>query len=312
MTESVIGIDVAKENVVVAVHPTGETWTSATTAEALERLARDVQARAPGLVVLEATGGYEGPVAAACAAQQLAVAIVNPRQVRAFAEATGQSAKTDRIDAAVLALFGARVQPPARPLPDEATQALAALVARRRQLLDMLRAEQQRLPQAPTPAVRRDVRQHVQWLERRVRDVEGELQRAIEASPAWRVKENLLRSVPGIGPIVARTLVADVPELGQLTRRQIAALIGVAPFNRDSGRWRGRRHIAGGRATVRAALYMAGLVATRHNVPLRAFYTRLLAAGKPRKVALVAVMRKLLTMLNAIVRTQQPWVAQAA
>jgi len=302
-----VGIDVAKETVMVAVYPGGETWTSATTPSALERLALRLQGLGPAVVVLEATGGYEAPVAAACAAQQLPVAIVNPRQVRAFAQALGRAAKTDAIDAHVLALFGARVQPPVRALPDSATQALAALVARRRQLLDMLTAEQQRLAQAATPAVRRDVRQHVHWLERRLRDLDADLQKTIEASPVWRVQEDLLRSVPGIGPTVARTLLADLPELGRLTRRQIAALIGVAPFNRDSGQWRGHRQIAGGRAAVRAALYMASLTAIRHNPPLRTFYQRLVAFGKPRKVALVAVMRKLITTLNAIARTQRPW-----
>ena len=229
-----------------------------------------------------------------------------------FAQAIGRTAKTDAIDAEVLALFAARVQPVPRPLPDTATRTLAALIARRRQLLEMLGAERQRLAQATAPAVQRDLRQHVRWLERRVDDIDGDLTKAIEASPVWRVREDLLRSVPGIGPVVARTLLAELPELGQLTRRQIAALVGVAPFNRDSGHWRGRRMIAGGRASVRTVLYMAGLVATRHHAVLARFYQRLLQAGKPRKLALVAVMRKLLTVLNAISRTRTPWSAQSA
>jgi transposase len=307
-----VGIDVAKATVTVAVAPSGVSWTSATTPTALDALAVRLQGVGPTVVVLEATGGYEAPVAAACAAHHLPVAVVNPRQVRAFAQALGRAAKTDPIDAHVLALFGARVQPPVRPLPDSATQALAALVARRRQLLDMLTAEQQRLAQATTVAVRRDVRQHVHWLERRLRDIETDLHKAIEASPVWRVQEDLLRSVPGIGPIVARTLLAHLPELGHLTRRQVAALTGLAPFNRDSGQWRGRRQIAGGRASVRAVLYMASLSAIRANPTLRAFYQRLVAVGKPRKVALVAVMRKLVTTLNAIARTQQPWTPSIA
>jgi transposase len=304
----VIGIDVSKDTVAVAVYPSGDQWTAATTAEGLEQLVAQLSPRAPALIVLEATGGYEGPVAAACAAAGLPVAIVNPRQVRAFAQAIGRTAKTDAIDATVLALFGARVQPPARPPADEATQALAALIARRRQLLAMLGAERRRLAQAPpTGPITRDLRNHIRWLERRVQDVDDDLTTAVHASPLWRVQEDLLRSVPGIGPIVARTLLAELRELGQLDRRAVAALVGVAPFNRDSGRWRGQRTITGGRASVRRALYMAAVVAARYNPALRPFYQRLRTAGKPAKVALVAVMRKLLVILNAILRDQQPW-----
>jgi transposase len=308
MTEPpTIGIDVSKDEVTVAVAPSGVRWTSATTPAALDALVARVAPLSPELIVLEASGGYEIAVAAACAAAGLPVAVVNPRQVRAFAQALGRTAKTDAIDAEVLALFGARVQPAARPVPDAASQTLAALVARRRQLLEMLTAERQRLAQAIARAVQRDLRQHVRWLERRIGDVEGEIGAAIEASPVWRVREDLLRSVPGIGPVVARTLLAELPELGHLTRRQIAALVGVAPFNRDSGQWRGHRTISGGRAPVRAALYMAGLAAAQHNAVLRPFYERLRAAGKPPKVALVAVMRKLITTLNAMARTNQRW-----
>ena len=213
----------------------------------------------------------------------------------------------------MLALFGARVQPPPRPIADAATHALSALVARRRQLLEMLGAERQRLAQAPaTGPIARDLRNHIRWLERRVSDVDTEIGTAIQQSPVWRVHEDLLRSVPGIGPTVARTLLADLPELGRLDRRAIAALVGVAPFNCDSGQQRGQRHIWGGRAPVRAALYMAALVATRHNAPLRAFYGRLRAAGKPAKVALVAVMRKLLTIVNALIKHQARWQDQTA
>jgi transposase len=313
MEPTVIGIDVSKAELVVAVHPSGETWTSATTPAAIDALVQRVVALAPQRLVVEATGGYERPVVAACAAAGVPVAVVNPRQVRALAQALGRTAKTDAIDATVLALFAAKVAPVARPVPDAATQALAALVTRRRQLLEMLHAEEQRLAQAPpTGPVTRNLRTHIRWLRRQLDQVDGDLGTTIEASPVWRVHEDLLRSVPGIGPIVARTLLAELPELGQLDRRAIAALVGVAPFNRDSGQWRGRRAIWGGRAAVRRAIYMAALVAARHNATLRPFYHRLRAAGKPPKVALVAVMRKLLTIINAMVKHQAPWNQQPA
>jgi transposase len=307
MVDCVVGIDVSKAELVVAVLPSGDRWTSTTEPAAVEGLVKRLAALQPHVIVCEATGGYEMPLAAACAAAGLPLAIVNPRQVRAFAHALGRTAKTDAIDAEVLALFGARIQPTPRAVPDVATQALAALVARRRQLLDMLGAEQRRLPQATTSVVRRDVQAHIRWLERRVKDVDADLTRAVEASPVWRVQENLLRSVPGIGPVTARTLLAELPELGRVSRRAIAALVGVAPFNCDSGQWRGRRMIAGGRAPVRAALYMAALVASQRNPRLRAYYQRLRAAGKQPKVALVAVTRKLVTTLNAMLRHQQSW-----
>lgn len=302
-----VGIDVSKETLQVAVRPSGEQWTSRYTTSALEVLVGRLQSLQPTTVVIEATGGYERAVVAAGGAAALPVAVVNPRQVRAFAVALGHAAKTDAIDAGILAEFAERVRPAVRPLADAATQELAALVARRRQLLEMLTAERQRLAQAATTAVRRSVRQHVRWLERRVTDVDDDIGTAIERSPLWRVQEDLLRSVPGIGPVVARTLLAELPELGQLDRRALAALVGVAPFNRDSGHWRGRRVIAGGRASVRAVVYMAALAATRHNPALRTYYLRLRRAGKPAKVALVAVMRKLLTILNAMVKHQQSW-----
>lgn len=309
--EIAIGIDVSKAELVVAVEPTQETWTSSSAPEAVDTLVRRLAALRPALIVVEATGGYERALVASCALAQLPVAVVNPRQVRAFAQALGRTAKTDAIDAALLAQFAARVQPTARPVADAATQLLAALVARRRQLLEMLGAERQRLAQGPAPRVARDLRTHVRWLERRVRDVDDEIGGAIQRSPVWRVQEDLLRSVPGIGPIVARTLLAELPELGTLDRRAIAALVGVAPFNRDSGQWRGRRMIGGGRRPVRHVLYMAALVAARRNPPLCAFYRRLRAAGKPGKVALVAVMRKLLTIINAMLKQHTPWHDQA-
>ena len=308
MDQTVIGIDVSKADLVIAVHPSGETWTSATTAIAMETLVTRVCDLRPQLIVMEATAGYELPLAAACSAAQLPIVIVNPRQVRAFAQAIGRTAKTDVIDAAVLALFGARVQPAPRPLADAATRALAGLIARRRQLLEMLGAERRRLEQAPpTGPITRDLRNHIRWLERRVADVDDEIGTAIQHSAVWRVQEDLLRSVPGIGPITARTLLAELPELGRLDRRAIAALVGVAPFNCDSGQFRGQRRIWGGRASVRASLYMAALVAARHNPVLAPFYRRLRHAGKRPKVALVAVMRRLLTMLNAILKHQCRW-----
>ena len=307
-----VGIDVSKAELVIRVEPSGERWTSGTAPDAVTALVTRLRRLRPDVVVMEATAGYEIPVAVACAAGGLPVAVVNPRQIRAFAQAIGRTAKTDPIDAEVIALFGARVQPEPRTLPDAETQALAALVIRRRQLLEMLHAERQRLAQATTPAVRRDLRQHVAWLERRVTDGDDEMQKRIQKSAAWRAKEDLLRSVPGIGPTVSRTLIAELPELGQLDRRTLAALVGVAPLNRDSGRFRGKRMIWGGRASVRQALYMAALVASRYNAPLRTFYQRLQASGKPKKLALVAVMRKLLTILNAVVKHGKAWQPQAA
>jgi transposase len=303
-----VGIDVSKTTLVVAAHPTGERWISETTPAALDALVARLQALQPTVIVLEATGGYERPLVAACAAVRLPVAVVNPRQVRAFAQALGRTAKTDAVDADVLADFGARVQPAPRPMADGATQALAALVLRRRQLVEMIGMERQRLEQAPpTGRITRDLRNHIRWLERRVTDVDDEIGTAIQTSPVWRVHDDLLRSVPGIGPITARTLLAELPELGTLDRRAIAALVGVAPFNCDSGQYRGQRHIWGGRASVRATLYMAALSATRHNATLAAFYRRLRSAGKPAKVALVATMRKLITILNAMLKHQSHW-----
>jgi transposase len=307
-----VGLDVSKSEIAVATFPVGASWASVTSPEGIDQLILRLVELRPDIVVVEATGGYERAVVAAAVAAGLPIAIVNPRQVRAFAKAVGQLAKTDAIDAALLALFGARVRPAVRPLPDEETQALAALVARRRQLQDMLVSERQRLEKATTASVQRDLRQHIRWLERRVDDVDEDIDGTIKRSPVWRVKDDLLQSVPGVGPTVSRTLLAELPELGQLDRRAIAALVGVAPFNRDSGRTRGHRFIRGGRASLRASLYMGALVAARHNPVLRAYYQRLKEAGKPGKVALVAVMRKLLTILNAMMKHQAKWQPQSA
>lgn len=303
-----IGIDVSKGAAVIAVRPTGESWTTETTAAGLEALVARLNALAPDVIVVEATGGYERALVAQCAAAALPVAVINPRQARAFAQALGRTAKTDAIDADVLAVFGERVQPAIRTIADRETQALAALVTRRRQLLEMIGMERSRLEHAaPTGRITRDLRNHIRWLERRVSDVDDEIGTAIQASPIWRVNDDLLRSVPGIGPTTARTLLAELPELGRLDRRAIAALVGVAPLNCDSGHFRGQRHIWGGRATVRRALYMAALVSARYNPVLRVFYRRLRAAGKPAKVALVAIMRKLLTITNALLKHQTRW-----
>jgi len=303
-----VGIDVSKATLVIAVSPTGESWSSETTPAAIDALVARLQGLTPTIIVVEATGGYERALVAACVAVGLPVAVVNPRQVRAFAQALGRTAKTDDIDGHVLAEFGARMQRTARAISDGETQALAALVVRRRQLVEMIGMERRRLEQAPpTGKITRDLRNHIRWLERRVEHVDEEIGTAIQASAVWRVQDDLLRSVPGIGPTTARTLLAELPELGRLDRRCIAALVGVAPFNCDSGQQRGQRHIWGGRAAVRAVLYMAAVSGTRHNPVLRAFYRRLRDAGKPAKVALVATMRKLLTIVNTMIKHQTKW-----
>jgi transposase len=301
-----VGIDVAKAHLDVAVRPTGETWRAANDPAGIAELVARLQAQRPTLVVVEATGGLEVPLVAAVAAAGLAIAVVNPRQVRDFAKAVGQLAKTDALDAQVLARFAEVVRPTPRPLPAAEAQALAALVARRAQIVGMLVAEQQRRG-STLPALRPRVDAHIRWLQAERDALDRELEQTLRRSPLWREREDLLRSVPGIGPVVAATLLADLPELGRLDRKQIAALVGVAPLNCDSGRWRGRRHIWGGRARVRAALYMGTLVAVQHNPVLRAFYERLLAAGKPKKVALTACMHKLVVILNALLRQGVPW-----
>jgi transposase len=303
---SFIGIDVAKAQLEFACRPSGETGTVANDDEGIRTLVDRGQALSPTLIVLEATGGYETAVVAALAAAGLPVVVANPRQVRDFAKAMGQLAKTDALDAQVLALFAERVQPAPRPLPDDALQALDALLTRRRQLVEMLTAERNRLFVA-RPPVRRDLQQHIRFLERRLREADDDLHTAVKASPAWRVKADLLQSVPGVGRVVSLTLLAELPELGRLSHKEIAALVGVAPLNRDSGTLRGKRLVYGGRAPVRAVLYMAALVASKCNPVIRAFYLRLRAAGKPAKLALTACMRKLLIILNALARSGAPW-----
>jgi transposase len=302
-----IGIDVAKDRLDVHVRPGGEAFAVARDGEGLAALAVRLGALAPQLVVLEATGGFEVTVASALAAAKLPLAVVNPRQIRDFARATGKLAKTDAIDAAVIAHFAEAVRPEPRPIPDEQAQALSELVARRRQVVDMIVAERHRQRQMTQRKVLRRIGRHLEVLQAELSEIERELGDAIRGTPAWREKDELLQSAPGVGPIVARTLLADLPELGTLDRKQVAALVGIAPINRDSGTLRGRRTTWGGRAKVRAALYMAALAACRRNARFVAYYSRLRNAGKPAKVALVACMRKLLVALNAILRDRRPW-----
>jgi transposase len=304
--ELFIGIDVARDTLEIAARPTGDGWHIDNDANGITALVARLRALKPVLIVLEATGGLELPVLAGLGSAGLPVVAINPRQVRDFAKAVGKLAKTDAIDAQVLAHFADAVRPPVRPLPDAATQALGALITRRRQLVEMLTAEENRRKTA-APPIRADIQEHITWLRRRLKGVDQELNHAIRSSSLWREQENLLRSVPGVGPVVSATLLAELPELGTLGRKQIAALVGLAPLNRDSGTMRGKRMIWGGRASVRAALYMGALVGSRCNPVLRALYTRLTAAGKTRKLALTACMHKLLTILNAMLRHHTAW-----
>jgi len=301
-----VGIDVSKAQLDVAARPEGQAWAASNDEPGIKDLVRRLQDLQPALVVLEATGGWELAVTGALAAAGLPVVVVNPRQVRDLAKAMGKLAKTDRIDAQILALFAERVRPAPRPLPDAQARELEGLLTRRRQVVEMLTAEKNRLGRS-LPRVRVGVEAHITWLERELKELDEELGQTLRESPLWREQENLLRSVPGVGPVLTLTLLADLPELGRLNRKQIAALVGVAPFNRDSGILRGKRTVWGGRAGVRTALYMATLVATRFNPVIRIFYQRLCAAGKAKKVALTACMRKLLTILNAMLKHRSPW-----
>jgi transposase len=301
-----VGIDVAKNRLDVHIQPSGEAFAVTRDEVGLADLARRVAILSPLVVALEATGGYEVVVAATLAAAALPVVVINPRQVRQFARATGRLAKTDTLDAQTIAAFAAAVRPPVRAIPDAQARLLTQLVARRRQLVDMLGAEQNRR-QLIEPALQGRLDAHIRWLQQAVHELDEDIHTAIRSSPMWRATEDLLRSVPGIGPITASTLIADLPELGRLDRRKIAALVGVAPINRDSGTVRGRRMIAGGRAPVRHVLYMATVAAIRHNAIIAAFYRRLVADGRPGKLAVTAAMRKLLVILNAILRDGRPW-----
>jgi transposase len=302
-----VGIDVSKDRLDVAVHPSGEAFTVERNAAGLDRLAGRLRQLSPQIVALEATGGFETVAAAALAAAELPVVVVNPAQVRAFAKALGQRAKTDPIDASVIAHFAEATKPQVRLLPDEATRLLADLVARRRQIIEMIGAERQREKRMTLPHLRKSIVRLVKALEKELTSVDADIDDAVRGSPAWREKEDLLASVPGVGPVIARTLIAELPELGRLNRKEIAALAGLAPFTRQSGQWRGRSFIGGGRTVVRTALFMGAMVAKKHNPVLKLFFDRLVAAGKPKMVALIAVARKLLTILNAILRDNRPW-----
>ena len=307
MDNVIVGIDVSKDRLDVALRPSGEAFVVERNAAGLEMLVARLRELSPYLVALEATGGFETIAAATLAAAGLPAVVVNPAQIRAFAKAIGQRAKTDPIDAAVIARFAEATKPEPRPLPDEATRLLADLVARRRQIVEMIGAERQREKRVTIPHLRKSITRLLKALEKELTGLNTDIDDAVRGSPAWRDKENLLASVPGVGPIIARTLIAELPELGQLGRRQIAALAGLAPFTRQSGQWRGRSFIGGGRTAVRTVLFMGAMVAKQHNPTLKAFFDRLVTAGKPKMVALVAVARKLLTILNAILRDNRPW-----
>ena len=310
-THSFVGIDVNKAHLDIAIRPAGTRWQVDNHEPDIAALVQKLVEVKPSLIVLEATGGYETAVTAALASAGLALAVVNPRQVRDFAKSLGRLAKTDKIDALVLARFAEAVRPEPRALPDEQTLQLQAWLVRRRQLVEMLVAEKNRFATAHKK-LRPSVQEHIDWLENEVADIDQELETGLHNSPVWREKEDLLRSVPGVGRVLSVTLIAELPELGTLNRKQIAALVGVAPFNCDSGQLHGKRAIWGGRAAVRSVLYMATLSAVRFNPVIRVFYQRLVEGGKPAKVALTACMRKLLTILNAMIRSGCPWQPQKA
>jgi transposase len=306
-TEKVyVGIDIGKERMDVAVHSSNKQWSFSNNEPGIAEAVKAISEVSPALVVLEATGNLQVSLVAALAVAGITPAVVNPRQIRDFAKATGRLAKTDVIDARVIAHFAAAIHPEPRSLSDDQSQELKEVVARRRQVSDMLTAERNRLGSA-RKVVRPRIQAHIKWLQKELDETDNNLRHAIEESPIWREKDDLLQSVPGIGPVASATILTQLPELGTLDRRQIAALVGVAPFNRDSGTLRGKRTIWGGRSAVRAVLYMATMVATRYNPVIRRFYQRLCAAGKPKKVALTACMRKLLTILNAMLKHRVSW-----
>ena len=302
-----VGIDVSKATLDVAVLPQGSSFRVSNDEAGIAELAARIEDLDPAVVVLEATGGLERPAATALAARGLPVAVVNPRQARDFARATGRLAKTDRLDAAVLARFAEAVRPSPKVLADEEARECQAILSRRRQIVGMLTAEKNRLGASTSEAVRGRIEAHIRWLEKELSRTDRELDETIKKSPTFRQNETLLKSVPGVGPVLCRTLLAELPELGALSPKELSALVGVAPLNRDSGALRGRRAVWGGRGRVREALYMGALVATRYNPQIKEFYERLVAAGKPKKVALVACMRKLLIILNALMRDRIPW-----
>lgn len=305
--ETVVGIDVSKARLDVCLYPSGETFAVSRDGEGLEALILRLGPHSPTAIAVEATGGFEAVVVASLGAAGLPVVVVNPAQVRAFATALGKRCKTDPIDAAVIARFVAATRPEIRPLPDEATQALADLVTRRRQIVQMIGAERQREKRVTAKRLRQSIARLLKALEKELSALDRDINDSVRSSPAWREKEDLLKSVPGIGDVTARTLIAQMPELGTLSRRQIAALAGLAPYTRQSGQWRGKSFIGGGRAGIRTALFMGALVAARHNPALKAFHQRLIKAGKSKMSAIIAVARKLLTILNAILRDKKSW-----
>lgn len=302
-----VGIDVSKDRLDVHVLPDGKAFAVARDGKGLSDLIERLGPLGPTLVAVEATGGFETVVAAALAGAGLPLVVVNPAQVRHYAQALGRRAKTDPIDAAMIARFVEATRPAVRPLPDEATQVLADLVARRRQIIEMIVAEKNRERRISLQRIRKSIARLITALQKELTEIDAEIDTGVRGSPVWRETEDLLASVPGVGPITARTLIAELPELGQLDNKQIASLAGLAPYTRQSGQWRGKSMIGGGRKTVRSALFLAALVASRHNPVLKAFRQRLVEAGKPKMVAAIAVARKLLTILNAIVRDQKPW-----
>jgi len=302
-----VGIDVSKDRLDVHVRPSREAFVVTRDGKGLEELIERLQALSPRLIAIEATGGFETIAAAAIAGATLPLAIVNPAQVRHFAQAVGKRAKTDPIDAEVIARFAEAVKPEPRPLPDEQARLLAELVTRRRQIIEMIVAERQREKRAETIRVRKSLMRTIKTLEKELPEIDSDIDTLVRGSPAWREKEDLLVSFPGVSNTLARTFLAELPELGRLSRREIASLAGLAPYTRQSGRWKGKSMIGGGRAALRAALYMAALSASRCNRPLKVFYQRLLSAGKPKMVALIAVARKILTILNAMVRDKKEW-----
>jgi transposase len=304
--ELFVGIDVSKGQVAMSVHGREESWQFHNDAEGFGQLIAILRPLSPTLIVVEATGGYELVMVAELCAAGLPVAVVNPTRVRRFADSLGQLAKTDRIDARVIAHFASVARPPVRTLQSEDEEYLAGLVERRRQIIVILTAEKNRLYTTPL-RLRSDVQEHVDWLERKLKELDDELSDMIRKSQIWREKEEILRSAPGVGPVTAATLLADLPELGTLNRQKIAALVGVAPFNKDSGVKRGKRRIFGGRASVRRTLYMAALAATKFNPVIRQFYQGLIARGKEKKVALTACMRRLVVILNAMLRKREAW-----
>jgi transposase len=301
-----IGIDVSKANLDIDAYPRAHRTRFSNDETGRRQLVNELKSLQPKLIVLEATGGLESPIASELAIAGLAVAVINPRQARDFAKALGVLAKTDQVDALVLARFAEAIKPEVRALQDSKVIALDSVLTRRRQLVDMITAESNRYAQAPDK-IAKQIAKHLNWLNKRLEEADDDLDDAIRQSPLWQAKAHLMMSIPGVGRVTATTLLAALPELGQLSRREISALVGVCPFNRDSGGHRGRRVIWGGRASVRAVLYMAALAASRHNPMIKAFYQKLLAAGKMKKVALVACMRKLLVILNAMVKSNTPW-----